>query len=162
MVPVFFFPRGGEGCVFRFHFHASLSQVTESLPASWIWWMCHQGWQEGKRQSARFLRRHGRPVAISPDYMSVKYAIFQELFRAVGIFVLALSVPEIAQHNNQTVFGPPRPSGWDFARSDQCILTSIKRRFWDTLNFASSPIQSWDIVTNTFQKNLANFWRICY
>ena len=106
--PFFFSPRGGEGCVFRFHFHASLSQVTESLSASWIWWMCHQGWQEGKRQSARFLRRHRRPVAISPDYMSVKYAIFQELFRAVGIFVLALSVPEIAQHNNQTVFWPPR------------------------------------------------------
>ena len=50
-----------------------------------------------KVSAIRFLRRHARAVEVIPDRMGAFERPLQELFKSVGIFVLAQSVPEIFQ-----------------------------------------------------------------
>ena len=59
-----------------------------------------------KVSAIRFLRRHARAVAVIPDRMSAFERPLQELFKSVGIFVLAQSVLEIFQLYRGSVFAP--------------------------------------------------------
>ena len=65
-----------------------------------------------KVSAVRFLRRHSRTVADIPDLMSAFERPLQELFKSVGIFVLAQSVPEIFElYRDQFLPRHGRPVG---------------------------------------------------
>ena len=84
--------------------------------------LCHQA--QGKWPLYILLRR-GRRDRTFPDLINSFERIFKELFRTVGIFLLAWLVPELSQLNRETVFGPPRPSRSDFSGSDQFCWTDF-------------------------------------